>query len=110
MYGDDNPFPTKLTLPAKAAFSFFVVGILADAFAIGLLFYVRHSSMGGLGVGAIVVASVAVGFAAYVIGALVASGASHRWRGTGERRVAVICLIGIVAGPLAVVGSGFMFS
>jgi len=98
-----NPFVTKLTVPAKLGTFFFVLGALADAYAIVTVLSARHASgMGGLGAAGVAMVCVPIAVVSFVVGALIASGASHRWRGVGERRVAFICLIGIFGGTLAV--------
>ena len=99
---EPNPFATKVSRTAKAGIVFLVVGVVLEGYGISLLGEASHK-YGQAGLGAAIVGMMAdgAGFVACAVGALV-SGARSRWRGGGERLVAVACL-----GAMAL---GFVFA
>ena len=97
----ENPLRKKYTWPARIAVFFLVVGLLADVLAFYTLLATRHAGgLAGMGAGYFALLAIVVGVVSYAIGALVASGGRHLWRGVGERRIGLLCLGGMIAGPL----------
>jgi hypothetical protein len=96
-----RPLPKTYTWPARIALSFLIVGLLADALSIYVTFSSRHATgMAGMGAGYFALGALFVGIVSCAIGALVSSGGRRFWGGPSERRVAFLCLGGMIAGPL----------
>ena len=102
-------FPAKYTWPARIGLVFSVVGLLADALALYAFLSTRNAgAMASVGAGYVALVMILVGVVSCIVGALIASGGRRVWRGQGERRVAFLCVCGMVIGPLA--GFAWLFS
>jgi hypothetical protein len=100
---DVNPFKTTYTGDAKVAAAFFIVGVVFDLFAFVTTIYTKHfTAKAELGLVAIIAFCGGIALLSYIIGSLVSMGSTHRWRGGGERKLALMRLWGVFVGPLAI--------